>query len=103
ELLQHEVVAESMGGDVQVVEVSATKGINLDKLEEAILLQAEVLELKANSDRPAQGIVIESKLERGRGSVATVLIQRGTLRQGDIIIAGGEWGRVRALYDDKGK
>ena len=103
ELLQHEVVAESMGGDVQVVEVSATKGINLDKLEEAILLQAEVLELKANADRPAQGIVIESRLERGRGSVATVLIQRGTLRQGDIIIAGGEWGRVRALSDDKGK
>ncbi|MCX7353924.1 MAG: translation initiation factor IF-2 [Alphaproteobacteria bacterium] len=103
ELLQHEVVAESMGGDVQVVEVSATKGTNLDKLEEAILLQAEVLELKANADRPAQGIVIESRLERGRGSVATVLIQRGTLRQGDVIIAGGEWGRVRALSDDKGK
>ncbi len=103
ELLQHEVVTETFGGDVLAVEVSATKGTNLDKLEETILLQAEILELMANPDRPAQGVVVESKLERGRGSVATVLIQRGTLRPGDIFIAGSEWGRVRALHDDKGQ
>ena len=102
ELLSHEVVTEAMGGDVLSVEVSATKGTNLDKLEEAILLQAEILELAANPDREAQGVVIESRLERGRGPVATVLIQRGTLRVGDIFIAGSEWGRVRALLDDKG-
>ena len=102
QLLSHEVVTEEMGGDVLTVEVSATKGTNLDKLEEAILLQAEILELAANPDREAQGVVVESKLERGRGPVATVLIQRGTLRVGDIFIAGSEWGRVRALLDDKG-
>jgi translation initiation factor IF-2 len=97
ELLQHEVVVEKMGGEVIDVEVSATAKTNLDKLEELILLQAEVLELKANSEREAQGAIIEAKLEQGRGPVATVLIERGTLRVGDIFIAGGEWGRVRAL------
>ncbi len=102
ELLNHEVVVEEMGGDVLNVEVSATERINLDKLEEAILLQAEILDLKANPQRPAQGVVIESRLERGRGPVATVLVQRGTLRVGDILIAGSEWGRVRGLMDDKG-
>jgi translation initiation factor IF-2 len=103
DLLQHEVFVESMGGDVQEVEVSATKGTNLDSLLEAILLQAEVLELKANPDRTAEGVVIEAKLDKGRGSVATVLVQAGTLRPGDIIVAGSEWGRVRALVNDKGE
>jgi translation initiation factor IF-2 len=103
ELLQHEVVVEAMGGDTQDVEVSALKKINLDKLEEAILLQAEVLDLKANPNRPAEGTVIESRLDRGRGPVATVLVQKGTLRQGDIVVAGAEWGRVRAMLDDKGR
>jgi translation initiation factor IF-2 len=103
ELLQHGVVLEKLGGDVLSVEVSATKRINLDKLEETILLQAEVLDLKANPDRPAQGAVVEAKLERGRGPVATVLVERGTLRVGDIVIAGTEWGRVRALLDDRGR
>jgi translation initiation factor IF-2 len=103
DLLQHEVVLEKLGGDVMDIEVSATKKINLDKLEEAILLQAEVLDLKANPERPAEGTVIEAKLERGRGSVATVLIKRGTLKTGDIFVAGGEWGRVRALIDDRGQ
>ncbi|HEV2264180.1 MAG TPA: translation initiation factor IF-2 [Stellaceae bacterium] len=103
DLLQHEVVLEHLGGDVMDVEVSATKRINLEKLEEVILLQAEVLDLKANPDRPAEGSVIEAKLERGRGSVATVLIKRGTLKTGDIFVAGSEWGRVRALIDDRGQ
>ena len=85
------------------VEVSALKKTNLDKLEEAILLQAELLDLKANPNRPAEGVVLEAKLERGRGAVATVLIQRGTLRVGDIFVAGSEWGRVRALVDDRGQ
>jgi translation initiation factor IF-2 len=102
ELLQHEVFVESMGGEVLDVEVSALKGTNLDKLLETILLQAEVLELKANPDRDAEGTVIEAKLDRGRGAVATVLVQRGTLDVGDIIVAGAEWGRVRALLDDHG-
>jgi translation initiation factor IF-2 len=102
ELLQHEIVVEGMGGDVLDVEVSAIKKTNLDKLEEAILLQAEILDLKANPDRPAEGTVIEAKLERGRGPVATVLIKRGTLRVGDIFVAGSEWGRVRALIDERG-
>jgi translation initiation factor IF-2 len=102
DLLRHEVVVESMGGDVLDVEVSATKGTNLDKLLEAILLQAEILDLKANPDRTAEGVVIEAKLDRGRGPVATVLVQNGTLMPGDIIVAGNEWGRVRALVDDKG-
>ncbi|EKF44360.1 translation initiation factor IF-2 [Nitratireductor indicus] len=103
ELLQHEVFVESMGGDVLDVEVSATKKLNLDKLLEAILLQSEVLELKANPDRTAEGVVIEAKLDRGRGSVATVLVQTGTLKTGDIIVAGNEWGRVRALVNDRGE
>ncbi len=103
ELLQHEVFVESMGGDVLDVEVSATKGTNLDKLLETILLQAEILDLKANPDLPAEGTVVEAKLDRGRGSVATALVQRGTLRIGDIIVAGSEWGRVRALVDDRGQ
>jgi translation initiation factor IF-2 len=103
ELLQYEVQVESMGGDVLEVEVSATKRINLDKLLEAISLQAEVLDLRANPDRPAEGAVIEARLDRGRGPVATVLVARGTLDVGDIVVAGSQWGRVRALLDDKGQ
>jgi translation initiation factor IF-2 len=103
ELLQHEVVVESLGGETQEVEVSATQKINLDGLLEAIQLQAEILDLRANPHRPGEGTVIESKLDRGRGPVATVLVQRGTLRQGDIVVAGAEWGRVRAMLDDKGR
>jgi len=103
ELLQHEVFVESMGGDVLDVEVSATKKINLDKLLEAILLQAEILELKANPDRKAEGVVIDAKLDRGRGPVATVLVQAGTLKPGDVIVAGNEWGRVRALINERGE
>src|ERR1043166_4278843 len=102
ELLQHEVQVESMGGDVLDVEVSATKKTNLDKLLETIGLQAEILDLKANPFRPAEGTVIEAKLDRGRGPVATVLVQRGTLHVGDIVVAGAEWGRVRALVSDTG-
>ena len=103
ELLQHDLVVEQLGGEILDVEVSALKKTNLDKLEEAILLQAELLDLKANPNRPAEGVVLEAKLERGRGAVATVLIQRGTLRVGDIFVAGSEWGRVRALVDDRGQ
>ena len=103
ELLQHEIVVESMGGDTLEVEVSALKQTNLDKLLDAILLQTEVLELKANPDRAAEGIVIEAKLDRGRGPVATVLVHRGTIKVGDILIAGTEWGRVRALVNDRGE
>jgi translation initiation factor IF-2 len=103
ELLQHEVQVESLGGDVLDVEVSATKKLNLDRLLEIVGLQAEILELKANPSRPAEGTVIEAKLDRGRGPVATVLIQRGTLKVGDLIVAGAEWGRVRALLSDTGK
>jgi translation initiation factor IF-2 len=103
ELLQHDVVVEEMGGETQDVPVSALKGTGLDKLEEAILLQAEVLELRANPNRTAEGAVIESRLDRGRGPVATVLVQKGTLHPGDIVVAGAEWGRVRAMQDDKGK
>ncbi|MFZ1773900.1 MAG: translation initiation factor IF-2, partial [Rhizobiaceae bacterium] len=103
ELLQHEVFVESMGGEVLDVEVSATKGTNLDKLLEAILLQSEVLELKANPDRTAEGVVIEAKLDKGRGPVATVLVQTGTLKIGDIVVAGDQWGRVRALVNDRGE
>ncbi len=101
QLLQHEVFVESMGGEVLDVEVSATKKTNLDKLLEAILLQAEILDLKANPDRTAEGVVIEAKLDKGRGPVATVLVQTGTLRPGDILVAGNEWGRVRALVNDR--
>ncbi|HWL79381.1 MAG TPA: translation initiation factor IF-2 [Roseomonas sp.] len=103
ELLQHEVVVESLGGDTQEIQVSATKGINLDKLLEAIVLQAEVLDLRANPNRGAEGTVIESKLDKGRGAVATVLVQKGTLHQGDMVVVGAEWGRVRAMLDDKGR
>jgi translation initiation factor IF-2 len=103
ELLQHEVQVESMGGDVVDVEVSAKNKTNLDKLLEMISLQAEILDLKTNPDRPAEGTVIEAKLDRGRGPVATVLVQRGTLRTGDIVVAGAEMGRVRALISDLGE
>jgi translation initiation factor IF-2 len=103
ELLQHSVFTESMGGDTLDVEVSATKGTGLDKLLETILLQAEVMEITANPDRSAEGTVIEAELDKGRGPVATVLVNRGTLHTGDIIIAGDEWGRVRALLNDKGE
>ncbi len=102
ELLQHEIHVESLNGDVLDVEVSATKKLNIERLLEAIELQAEILDLKANPDRPAEGTVIEAKLDRGRGPVATVLVQRGTLRGGDIVVAGSEWGRVRALMSDTG-
>jgi translation initiation factor IF-2 len=103
ELLQHEVQVETLGGDVVDVEISATKKQNLDKLLEMIGLQAEILDLKANPTRAAEGTVIEAKLDRGRGPVATVLVQRGTLHGGDIVVAGAEWGRVRALVSDIGK
>lgn len=103
ELLQHNIVVEEVGGDVLTVEVSAKERINLDKLEEAILLQSELLELKANPDRPAEGTVIESQRDRGRGVVTTVLVQRGTIKVGDILVAGSEWGRVRALVNDRGQ
>lgn len=103
DLLQHEVVIEDMGGDVQCIEISAKQKTNLDKLEEAILLQAEILELKTNPDRNAQGYVVESKIEKGRGPVATVLIQKGTLRIGHVFVAGASFGKVRALIDDKGR
>ncbi|HEV2574726.1 translation initiation factor IF-2 [Methylocella sp. CPCC 101449] len=103
ELLQYEVQVETMGGETLEVEVSALKHQNLDKLLEAIALQAELLDLKANPDRPAEGTVIEARLDRGRGPVATVLVQRGTMKVGDIIVAGSQSGRVRALLDDKGK
>jgi translation initiation factor IF-2 len=103
ELLQHEIIVEDMGGDVQDVEVSATKKTNLDKLLEAIQLQAEILELKANPDRAAEGTVIEAKLDKGRGPLATVLVERGTLRVGDVFVAGASSGKVRALVDDHGR
>ncbi|WP_375661912.1 translation initiation factor IF-2 [Bartonella sp. OC16QHHD] len=103
ELLQHEVFVETMGGETLDVEVSAKTGQNLDKLLEAILLQAEMLDLKADPQRTAEGVIIEAKLDRGRGSVATVLVQKGTLHPSDIIVAGNEWGRVRALIDDHGR
>jgi len=103
DLLQHEVIVEKMSGDVQDVEVSAQTGAGLDKLLEAIALQAEILELKANPDRAAMGAVIEAQLDVGRGPVATVLVQNGTLRQGDIFVVGEQWGKVRALIDDKGE
>ena len=102
DLLQHEVFVESMGGETLEVEVSAKTGVGLDKLLEAIVLQSEILELKANPDGRAEGSVIEAKLDKGRGAVATVLVQRGTLNVGDIVVAGTEWARVRALIDDKG-
>jgi translation initiation factor IF-2 len=103
ELLQHEVIVEAMSGEVQDVEVSAHTGQGLEQLLEAIALQAEILELKANPDRAAQGAVIEAQLDVGRGPVATVLIQKGTLRQGDIFVVGEQYGKVRALINDKGE
>lgn len=103
ELLQHGVVLEEFGGDVMSVEVSAKKQQGLDKLEETILLQSEILDLKANASRIAEGVVIEAQVDRGRGTVATVLIQRGTLKVGNIFVAGSEWGRVRALFSDHGQ
>jgi len=102
ELLQHEVQVESLGGDVLEIEVSATKKINLDRLLDMIGLQAELLELEADPGRPAEGTVVEAKLDRGRGPVATVLVQRGTLHVGDLLVAGAEWGRVRAIVSDIG-
>ncbi|HYD87364.1 MAG TPA: translation initiation factor IF-2 [Vitreimonas sp.] len=103
ELLQHEIITEAHGGDTLAVEVSATKKLNLDKLVETILLQSEVMELKANPDRPAEATVIESKLDRGRGTVATVLVQKGTLKRGDIVVVGAQMGRVRALTNERGQ
>jgi translation initiation factor IF-2 len=103
DLLQHEVIVEEMSGDVQDVEVSAISGQGLDELLEAIALQAEILELKANPDRAAMGAVIEAQLDVGRGPVATVLVQNGTLRQGDIFVVGEQYGKVRALINDKGE
>jgi translation initiation factor IF-2 len=102
ELLQHEIQVETLGGEVLDVEVSATKKLNVDRLLETIGLQSEILDLKANPNRPAEGTVIEAKLDRGRGPVATVLVQRGTLKVGDLIVAGADWGRVRALVSDTG-
>lgn len=102
DLMQHGIVTEEFGGDVLSVEVSAKAGTNLDKLEEAILLQAEILDLKANPDRPGDGVIVEAKMDKGRGPVATALISRGTLNVGDIVVAGSEWGRVRALVNDHG-
>jgi translation initiation factor IF-2 len=103
DLLQHEVVVEQFSGDVQDVEVSAKTGQGLDSLLEAIALQSEILELQSNPDRPAMGAVIEAKLDVGRGPVATVLVQNGTLRKGDIFVVGEKWGKVRALINDKGE
>ncbi|WP_374470747.1 translation initiation factor IF-2, partial [Phenylobacterium sp.] len=101
ELLQHEIVVESLGGETQAVEVSATQKLGLDDLIENVLVQAEILDLKANPDRTADGVVIESKLDKGRGAVATVLVKRGTLKRGDIVVAGASWGRVRALLNER--
>ena len=103
ELLQHGIAVEEMGGESLCAEVSAKKRINIDKLVEAILLQAEMLDLKANPNRRAEGTVIEAKMEKGRGSVATVLVQKGTLHIGDVFIAGKEWGHVRAMFNEMGK
>jgi translation initiation factor IF-2 len=103
DLLQHEIITEEFGGDVLCVDVSAVTGQGLDKLEEAIMLQSELLELTANPARAASGVVVEAKVERGRGSVATLLVQKGTLKLGDIFVVGAESGRVRALLDDRGK
>ncbi|OYX34530.1 MAG: translation initiation factor IF-2 [Caulobacterales bacterium 32-69-10] len=101
ELLQHEIVVESLGGETQAIEVSATKRMGLDNLIEAILLQAEVMDLRANPERSGEGVVIEAKLDKGRGPVGTVLVKRGTLRRGDIVVAGSTWGRVRALVNER--
>jgi len=103
ELLNYEVVTEEMGGETLAVEVSAASATGLQELDEAITLQAEILDLKANPNRAAEGRVIEAKLEKGRGPVATILVQRGTLQRGDVFVAGAEWGRVRALVNDRGQ
>ena len=103
ELLQHEIIVEKLSGDVLDVEISALKKTNLEKLENAIHLQADLLNLTANPKRSARGVVIESKLEKGRGSVATVLVQKGTLKVGDIFVSGSEWGKVKALINDNGE
>ncbi len=103
ELLQHEIVVESLGGDTQVVEVSAKTRLGLDDLIENILVQAELLDLKANPERTAEGVVIEAKLDKGRGAVSTVLVKRGTLKRGDIVVAGSAYGRVRALLNERGE
>ncbi len=101
DLLQHDIQVEAMGGEVQSIEVSALKKTGLDELTEAITLQAELLELKANPKREADGIVVESQLDKGRGPVATVLVKRGTLKRGDIVVAGAQWGKVRALVNER--
>ena len=101
ELLQYEVIAESLGGDTQIIEVSAKERLNLNGLIDAILVQAEVMDLRANPDRSAEGVVIEAKLDKGRGPVATVLVKRGTLKRGDIVVAGSAWGKVRALLNER--
>jgi translation initiation factor IF-2 len=103
ELTQHDVIAEQFGGDVQIVKVSALKKTGLDDLVETILLQAEVLNLRANPNRPAEAIVIESKLDKGRGTVATVLVQKGTLKRGDIVVVGAQVGRIRAITNERGQ
>ena len=101
ELLQYEVIAESLGGDTQIIELSAKEKLNLNGLTDAILLQAEVMDLRANPDRSAEGVVIEAKLDKGRGPVATVLVKRGTLKRGDIVVAGSAWGKARALLNER--
>ncbi len=101
ELLQYEVIAESLGGDTQIIEVSAKNRTNLDGLIDAILVQAEMMDLKADPERSSEGVVIEAKLDKGRGPVATVLVKRGTLRRGDIVVAGSAWGKVRALLNER--
>jgi translation initiation factor IF-2 len=103
ELLQHEVVPEEWGGDTQVVKVSAKTGEGIDALLDAILIQAELLELRAPAKGAARGAIIESSLDRGRGPVATILVQAGTLQRGDVIVTGGEYGRVRAMFDEQGR
>lgn len=102
DLLQHEVIVEAFQGDVLDVEVSAKTGLGIEKLQETILLQAELMEVKANPNRPGEGVVVEAQLDKGRGPVATVLVKRGTLRVGDVVVAGSEWGKIRALVDDHG-
>ena len=103
ELTQHEVVCDEWGGDVQFVDVSAKQGINIDKLLEAVLLEAEVLELTAPVDAPAKGLIVEARLDKGRGAVATLLVQSGTLKKGDMLLAGTAFGKVRAMMDENGK
>ncbi|WP_426038495.1 translation initiation factor IF-2 [Brevundimonas sp. DC300-4] len=103
ELLQYEIIGEALGGDTQIVEISAKARTNLDGLLEAILLQAEVMDLKADPERSAEGVVIEAKLDKGRGPVATILVKRGTLRKGDLVVAGSSFGRVRALLNERGE